>query len=136
VFFSVIHPQIEALPAHRQKLLVEQYLIDSELPYTILQAAHFMQVTNVPAAVANGFLPVPFSIDVPMSYVDLRDIGEAATKVLSEQGHLRTTYEVRGSGLYELPKGRRVDQSRIWKVGRSPAKPDIHRDRTSSSRAT
>jgi uncharacterized protein YbjT (DUF2867 family) len=96
VFFSVLHPQIDALVHHRQKLLVEQYLIDSGLPYTILQPAHFMQMTNVLAVSSNGVLPVPYSIDAPMSYVDLRDVGETAAKLLSEEGHLRATYELVG----------------------------------------
>jgi uncharacterized protein YbjT (DUF2867 family) len=46
--------------------------------------------------VSKGVLPVPFSIDAPMSYVDLQDVGEVASKILSEEGHTNATYELAG----------------------------------------
>ena len=43
VFHSVLHPQIAALPHHAQKLRVETALIQSGVPFTILQPASYMQ---------------------------------------------------------------------------------------------
>jgi uncharacterized protein YbjT (DUF2867 family) len=96
VYCSVAHPQIEALLNHKAKLAVERYLIDSRLDYTILQPMHYMQNVAVRDVVQKGFLAIPYSLDVKMSFVDLVDVGAAAAKVLSENGHLRATYELCG----------------------------------------
>ena len=96
VYSSVAHPQIEALLNHRAKLGVERYLIESRLPYTILQPMHYMQNVFVPDVVEKGILPLPYSFDVRMSFIDLVDVGEAAAKVLAEEGHVRATYELCG----------------------------------------
>ena len=93
VFFSVIHPYI-ALPQHRMKLLVEQYLVDSAIPYTILQPTIFLQTAGIEEALKTGGWTVPYSVDIPMSYVDLDDVAAAATVVLTEPQHLRATYEL------------------------------------------
>ena len=43
VFSSVFHPQMRDMDHHFNKLVVEEALIDSGLPFTILQPAMFMQ---------------------------------------------------------------------------------------------
>ncbi len=43
VYFSVLHPFISALRHHWNKLLVQEYLIDSGVPYTVLQPTMFMR---------------------------------------------------------------------------------------------
>ena len=43
VYFSVLHPSISALRHHWNKLLVQEYLVDSGVPYTILQPTMFMR---------------------------------------------------------------------------------------------
>ena len=93
VFFSVIHPYI-ALPQHRMKLLVEQYLVDSAVPYTILQPTIFLQTAGIEKALQDGSWTTPYSVDIPMSYVDLEDVAVAARVVLTEPQHLRATYEL------------------------------------------
>jgi uncharacterized protein YbjT (DUF2867 family) len=37
VLFSVMHPQLEALPNHAAKLEIERHLLMSRLPFTVLQ---------------------------------------------------------------------------------------------------
>lgn len=44
-YLSVFHPYIDALPSHRMKLLVQQYLLDSGIPYTI-PSAHCFHVNH------------------------------------------------------------------------------------------
>ena len=39
VYHSVLKPQIESMPHHWKKLRVEEMLIESGMPYTILQTA-------------------------------------------------------------------------------------------------
>ena len=43
VFHSVLHPQIEAMPHHWQKMRVEEMLFASELDVTVLQPTAYMQ---------------------------------------------------------------------------------------------
>ncbi len=43
VYHSVLHPQIESMPHHWEKMRVEGKLFESGLPYTILQPAAYMQ---------------------------------------------------------------------------------------------
>ena len=94
---SAIHPFIDALPAHRMKLLVQQYLIDSGIPFTILQPTVLMQNTSIAEVLRSGILSVPYSLDQPMSFVDRRDVAEAASIVLSDDEHFRATYELVGT---------------------------------------
>ena len=97
VFFSVIHPYIAALAHDRMKLLVQQYLVDSGIPYTILQPTIFLQTAGIEKVSEGGTWTAPYSVDVPMSYVDLDDVAEAAVVVLTEANHLRATYELVGT---------------------------------------
>jgi uncharacterized protein YbjT (DUF2867 family) len=122
VFSSVAHPQIDALLNHQAKLPVERQLIESRLAYTILQPMHYMQNVPVRQVVETGVLALPYSLDVPMSFVDLADVGEAAAKVLSEEGHERATYELCGpdyltyrqvAELIGRESGRKVEARRI-----------------------
>jgi uncharacterized protein YbjT (DUF2867 family) len=79
------------------KLLVQQYLIDSGVPFTILQPTILMQNTFLAEVLSSGILSVPYSIDRPMSFVDRRDVAEAAAIVLSGDEHFRATYELVGT---------------------------------------
>jgi uncharacterized protein YbjT (DUF2867 family) len=94
VYFSVLHPFISALRHHWNKLLVQEYLVDSGVPYTILQPTMFMRSPQ--EVVERGVLAVPYAPDQPMSVVDLEDVADAAVKVLSDAGHLRAIYDLVG----------------------------------------
>jgi len=99
VYFSVVHPQIEALMQHKMKLMVEQHLINSRLPYTILQPMIFMQNVNVRDVVERRVFDAPWSVQIALSFVDMDNVAEVAAKVVTEGGHLRATYELCGSDL-------------------------------------
>jgi uncharacterized protein YbjT (DUF2867 family) len=98
VFHSVLHPQIEAMPHHWNKLRVEEALFESGLAFTILQPAAYMQ--NVLAGwegiVSRGVYAVPYSTQAPFSPVDLEDVAEAAAIVLTEPNHAGAIYELAG----------------------------------------
>ncbi len=98
VYHSVLHPQIECMPHHWQKLRVEERLLESGLSYTILQPAAYMQ--NVQAhwndIVTKGLYRVPYSAETRLSMVDLQDVAEVASKVLTESGHEGATYQLCG----------------------------------------
>jgi len=97
-FHSVLHPQVEAMPHHWNKLRVEEALFESGLPYTILQPASYMQnvLGGWQEIVERGVYAVPYSVEARMSMVHLEDVAEAAAVVLTEPGHLGATYELAG----------------------------------------
>jgi uncharacterized protein YbjT (DUF2867 family) len=97
IYISVTHPQTSWLLNHQNKLKVEDYLIDSGLPFTILQPMHYMQNIDVKAAVARGVYASAYGKEKGLSFVDLLDLAEAAAKVAAEPGHLYATYEICGS---------------------------------------
>jgi uncharacterized protein YbjT (DUF2867 family) len=99
VYHSVLHPQIEAMPHHWQKLRVEEQLFESGLSYTILQPAAYMQnvLAHWDQIMEQGVYPVPYAVETRLSMVDLEDVAEAAAVVLTEPGHVGATYELVGT---------------------------------------
>jgi NAD(P)H dehydrogenase (quinone) len=99
VFHSVLHPQTEAMPHHWQKLRVEEALLASGLPFTILQPAPYMQNTLAywDAARATGVFRVPYPVNTCLSLVDLQDVADAAARVLLQAGHEGASYQVVGT---------------------------------------
>jgi NAD(P)H dehydrogenase (quinone) len=99
VFHSVLHPQAQAMPHHWNKLLVEEAIFTSGLPFTILQPAPYMQ--NVLASWATiremGVYTVPYPVETRLSLVDLEDVAESAAIVLTESGHTGAIYELAGT---------------------------------------
>lgn len=97
VYHSVLHPQIEAMPHHWQKMRVEELVIESGLPFTILQPAAYMQnLLAYWSGIAGGELALPYPAETPISLVDLDDVGRAAATVLTRSGHVGATYELAG----------------------------------------
>ena len=100
VYHSVLHPQIEAMPHHWQKMRTEEMLFASGFDLTILQPAAYMQ--NILGAwrsvVADGVFRVPYPVETRICLVDLDDVADAAALVLTTDGHIGATYELVGTG--------------------------------------
>lgn len=98
VYHSVLHPQVEAMPHHWQKMRVEEQLFESGLDYTILQPAAYMQnvLGQWDSIVQSGIYRVPYRIETRLGMVDLADVAEVAARVLTETGHRGATYELAG----------------------------------------
>jgi len=81
----------------RQHAEIEDELISSGLPYTILRPQSFMQNTLAVArtVASEGKIYQPFK-DGKLGMIDARDIGEVAAKVLSEGGHQSKVYTLTG----------------------------------------
>jgi NAD(P)H dehydrogenase (quinone) len=96
VYHSVLHPQIEAMPHHWQKLRVEEALINSRLNYTILQPGIYMQniLSGWKTIQRDGILSVPYSVDAPLAMIDLEDVALVAATVLSDPAHYAATYQL------------------------------------------
>ena len=101
VFHSVLHTQIEALPHHWERHFVEQSIINSGLPFTILQVGSYMQnmLPGWDKIVQNHIHEMPYSVDVPISLVDLNDVAQVAYKVLTEPGFENGIFEIAGPSI-------------------------------------
>ncbi len=99
VYHSVLHPHVEAMPHHWQKMRVEEQLFASGLATTILQPVAYMQnvLAHWDQMVNEGLYPVPYAVDTRLGMVDLEDIAEVAATVLCEAGHEGAIYELAGS---------------------------------------
>ena len=99
VYHSVLHPQIEAMPHHWNKLRVEEMLFSSGLDITILQPTAYMQnsLAQWDAIKRDGIYRVPYPVETRLSLVDLDDVAEAAALVLTNTGHSNATYELVGT---------------------------------------
>jgi uncharacterized protein YbjT (DUF2867 family) len=98
VYHSVLHPQTASMPHHWNKLRVEEKLLRSGLPFTILQPTVYMQ--NVlgmwKEITTQGIYRTPYPIETRLSYVDLADVGAVAAAVLTAPEHLYATYPLVG----------------------------------------
>ncbi len=99
VYHSVLHPQTEYMPHHWHKLRLEELLIESGLPFTILQPTAYMQniLAHWQSILEEGIYPVPYSAETQTCLVDLQDVAEVAAKVLSSCKHFGATYELVGT---------------------------------------
>lgn len=99
VYHSVLHPHVEEMPHHWQKMRVEERLFASGLAFTILQPAVYMQnlLGYWPSIQRDGIYAIPYSIDAPLSQVHLGDIAEAAAKALLGESHAYAIYELCGA---------------------------------------
>jgi len=99
VYHSVLHAQTEKMKHHWQKLLVEELIFESGLPFTILQPAPYMQnlLAGWKGIVEDGVLRIPYSVNSKFSFVDLEDIAEAAKIVLTQPDHTNAIYELAGT---------------------------------------
>jgi NAD(P)H dehydrogenase (quinone) len=98
VYHSVLHPQIEVMPHHWQKMRVEEMLFACGFDLTVLQPAAYMQnILGAWRGVVDGVFRVPYPPDTRLCLVDLHDVGEAAAIVLTQAGHGGATYELVGT---------------------------------------
>lgn len=98
VFHSVLHTQVQALRHHWNRLFVEEAIVESGLPYTILQVGSYMQnmLPAWPRIMETGVHAMAYGVDVPMSLVDLDDVATAACTVLADPGYAHGIFELAG----------------------------------------
>jgi NAD(P)H dehydrogenase (quinone) len=99
VYHSVLHPQIEAMPHHWNKMRVEEMLFSSRLDVTVLQPAAYMQniLAEWDRMAGSGVYRAPYPTETRISLVDLEDVAEAAVTVLTNSLHSLATYELVGT---------------------------------------
>ena len=96
-YHSVLHPQIEAMPHHWQKMRMEELLFKSGIDFTIFQPCAYMQnILGGWESIKQGKYSVPYNTEAQLSIVDLDDIAAAAALVLTQPGHENAIYELAG----------------------------------------
>jgi uncharacterized protein YbjT (DUF2867 family) len=98
IYHSVLHPQIEAMPHHWNKVRVEEMVIESGLPYTILQPTAYMQnvLGRLEEVKEQRKYRVPYHVQATSSLVDLQDVAEVAANVLTDPTYQGGTFELVG----------------------------------------
>lgn len=98
IYHSVLHPQIESMSHHWQKMRMEEYLFTSGIDFTILQPCAYMQniLTSWQSITEKGIYPVPYAATSRISIVDLADVAAAAEVVLTQLNHSNAIYELAG----------------------------------------
>ncbi len=100
VFSSVIDPVIGALVNHSAKTPVEAAIIESDMEFSLLQPAMFMQnlSSSWPAAARDGVYAEPWSATTRFARVDYRDVAEVAAVALTEDRLLYGTFQLCAEG--------------------------------------
>ena len=100
VYHSVLHSILQDLPHHQKKLMVEEIVVNSSIPYTITQPAIFMQniLEGWKVLIDEGIFEQRFfaSEETRICMVDLEDLAAAVSKILTTPDHMYSTYEICG----------------------------------------
>ena len=104
VFSGVIHPSISALTNHAAaKLPVEDALYTSDLNFTVLQPARFMQNFDLfwNDVVEHDRLSQPYTLSSKFCWVDYRDVAEVAAMALTGSELSYGTFELSAPGNFD-----------------------------------
>jgi uncharacterized protein YbjT (DUF2867 family) len=103
VYSGVIHPSISAMTNHAAKLQVEEALYSSELDFTVLQPARFMQNFDRTwnEVVDHDRLPQPHALSAKMCSVDYRDVAEVAALAMTGNELSYGTFELCAPGMLD-----------------------------------
>lgn len=98
VYYSVMHPLRREVRHHRLKLDTEEMVIESGVPYTIVQPIRYMQHLEPiwTRVTGEGVHAMPFNTHVKFNVVDLIDLAEATATMALDDGWLYGTYELAG----------------------------------------
>ncbi len=98
IYYSVMHPLRRDVRHHKLKLDAEENLIESGIPYTIVQPSRYMQHLEAiwQNVTEQGVHAMPFNVSKKLSVVDLMDLAEATAIVTASNDHLYATYELGG----------------------------------------
>jgi len=87
VYHSVLHPQIEAMPHHWNKMRVEEMLFSSRLDVTSCSRRPTCRTAGrVGPHGGDGIYRVPYTVEDAAELVDLNDVAQAAATVLTDDG--------------------------------------------------
>lgn len=100
VYHSVLHSILHDMPHHEKKHAVEKLIIESGIPYTIVQPSAFMQniMESWDSLKMQGVLRQKLftSNETRMCMIDLNDLAEAVANIITSNIHIGATYELCG----------------------------------------
>lgn len=101
VFSSIIHPPILGLRNHAAKIPVEEALYESGMNFTVLQPALFMQTLDKAwdGVTHRRCYAMPYSVHARTSWVDYRDVAEAAALAFTTDRLDFGTFELCAPGM-------------------------------------
>lgn len=97
---SVIFPIKRKLLNHDSKRYIQEYLVESELPYTIIEPTHLMESFDLPGFIraSGNAMPRFWNPATHFSLVSTRDVGEACANIFADpERHLYATYQLVGT---------------------------------------
>jgi uncharacterized protein YbjT (DUF2867 family) len=97
VYHSVLHPTTPDMPHHLRKSRVELMIRESDLVWTILQPAMYVQTVLSFLSEDKRSLRPPFDPDQPFNVLAPSDLAGAVVRVLSDPGTAYATFEIAGS---------------------------------------
>ncbi|MGY1709000.1 SDR family oxidoreductase [Geodermatophilus sp. SYSU D00758] len=129
VYHSVLRPQVRAMPHHAAKDRAEEALDAAGLPgWRVLQPCAYS--ANLDAGLAEaartGVLRSTWGLTRGQSFVDLRDVAEAAAVLLTEDGLDGGTFEAAGPRPLTAPQ---VAEALAARVGRPVRAVDVPPER-------
>jgi uncharacterized protein YbjT (DUF2867 family) len=97
-YHSVLRPQARTMPHHAAKDAAEEALDASGLSWRVLQPCAYSANLDpqLPGVAATGRFRSPWGLRQAQSFVDLRDVAEAAVVLLTEDGLDGGTFEAAG----------------------------------------
>ena len=100
VYNGVYHPSL-SLPNHAGTRPIEEALYASDLDFTILQPAMYVQALEATYrdALKTGTVTAPWSKHSKMTYVDYRDVAEVAALAFIDPRLARGTFELAAGGM-------------------------------------
>lgn len=100
VYSGVYHPSL-SLVNHADTRPVEEAVYASDLTFTVLQPAMYMQglAGSWPAARDHGVLSMPYSRHSAMSWVDFRDVADVAALAFTDDRLAYGTFELAAAGM-------------------------------------
>ena len=102
VYHSVVAPYAPAMPHHIAKAKAENLVRRSSLPFTIVQPCAYVDnllpgLRGTPPAIS-----IAYSADTRFGLIGLRDVGEAAARLLTTEDHLGASLELGGPELVSV----------------------------------
>ena len=93
-----MHTQVQALRHHWARLFVEEAIIESGLPFSILQVGSYYQnmLPSWDKMLETGEHGMAYEVEAEMALVDLKDVSEAANRIVNDPGCVNGIFEICG----------------------------------------
>lgn len=102
VYHSVMHSKTPSMPHHWKKYQVEEFIRKSDIVWTIVQPSMYSQTPLSFMNHKNLKLKAGFDDKKIFTPIDLRDLAEAVSNILTEKGHEYKVYELAGKERLDL----------------------------------